>query len=146
VHTDVVVWHDVGRCLPDCSMRRPVAYTAWRHVCWFYSTIWGSAMQCHPEPPAAHMASCGAAGPMYCRMYKLYELRRYTLLYCLPSPGIAEVKLSTGALLLVHERRPACVTCQLLSLPGAQVGHCRDARMASVQQPGCGGSGQSCVS
>ena len=70
-----------------------------------------------------HVCHLAAAVRLCCRMYKLYELKRYTLLYCLPSPGIAEVKLSTGALLLVHERRPASVTCQLLSLPGAQVGH-----------------------
>ncbi len=82
-----------------------------------------------PPPPAPPAPCCA------CRMYKLYELKQYALLYCLPAAGIAEVKLSPGLLLLLHERRPASIGCQLLSLPEVQVGGAPRLLPRKVQRP-----------
>ncbi|CAI5949766.1 unnamed protein product [Closterium sp. NIES-64] len=75
-----------------------------------------------PLPPVLHMRSCA-----HCKlalvliMYKVFDLRNYTLLYSVPDSNIQEIKISPGIMLLIYNRAEGHVPLKILSIEDGAV-------------------------
>eukprot|EP00245_Coleochaete_scutata_P007175 TRINITY_DN22284_c0_g1_i1.p1 TRINITY_DN22284_c0_g1~~TRINITY_DN22284_c0_g1_i1.p1 ORF type:complete len:473 (-),score=65.66 TRINITY_DN22284_c0_g1_i1:261-1679(-) len=55
------------------------------------------------------------------RVYKVFDLKNYTLLYCVSDRGVQEIKISPGIMLLIFERNASHVPLKILSMEDGTV-------------------------
>jgi hypothetical protein len=62
--------------------------------------------------------------PFLCRIYKVFDLKNYTMLYKVSDKNVQEIKISPGIMLLIYNRKEGYVPLKILSIDTGEVGFC----------------------